>query len=184
MFEQIIDQDPEFTKVVRYFRPTDYLTIAGFGLSGPAWLYLFEKYEPAQGRKFITPPKNLLGLTLTLGLTAGFLVSYNESTKRFWGVTENSREVEKDRYEVKRLLSEGKNPYGVEESALSPYLQDVASRHSTKSQLLMGFVPWFNFAKHPYHGVDLNKYYETRSGEEAWGLGDLVPLSKIPGLPK
>lgn len=178
----MIDQDPEFGKVVRYFRPSDYAIWAGSAAFAPLFLRLMERYEPATGRTFKAPPAMFMRAAGLLGFIGGFIFAYNQSTKRFWGLTENKKEVAKDRYEVKKLLSQGKSPYGIENSSLTPYLQDVASRNSNHSQLLLAFIPWFNFANHPNHGVDLHKYYEVRKGEEKWGFEHLIPLDKIPGV--
>ncbi|ONH76055.1 hypothetical protein BOH78_1561 [Pichia kudriavzevii] len=179
---EVIDQDPLFSKVVRYFRGSDYLTWAGATVAGPLSLILLEKFEPASGRQFKMPKPMFLRAGGLIGFTAGFFIAYNQSTKRFWGVSENAREVQKDRYETKALLALGKNPYGSDESTLSPYLQDLSARYSRNSQFLIGILPWFNFVQHPYHGVDLKKYYEVREGEENWNF-DLVPLDQIKGLP-
>lgn len=178
---EVIDQDPLFSRVVSYFRVSDYALWGAATVAAPLSLVLLEKYEPAEGRKFKMPPPMFLRATGLIGLTAGFILAYNQSSKRFWGVSENKREVEMDRFEIKSLLAKGKNPYGNEDSTLTPYLQDVSSRYSRNSQLLLGVIPWFNFVKHPYHGIDLNKYYETREGEDKWGF-DLVPLKDIKGL--
>lgn len=177
---EVIDQDPLFSKVVSYFRPSDYLTWIGATVAGPLSLILLEKYEPATGRQFKMPKPMFLRAGGLIGFTTGFLLAYNQSTKRFWGVSENDREVQKDRAEIRALLAQGKNPYGVEESTLTPYLQDVSARYSKNSQFLIGILPWFNFVNHPYHGVDLKKYYEVREGEQVM---DLVPLDQIKGLP-
>lgn len=179
---EVIDQDPLFGKVVSYFRPSDYLTWLGATIAGPLSLIALEKYEPATGRQFKMPKPMFLRAGALIGFTTGFILAYNQSTKRFWGVSENLREVKMDRLEVKTLLSKGKNPFGSDESTLTPYLQDVSARYSKNSQLLLGFLPWFNFVNHPYHGIDLNKYYEVREGEENWDL-KLVPLDQIKGLP-
>ncbi|KAG0678799.1 hypothetical protein C6P40_000349 [Pichia californica] len=179
---EVIDQDPTFSRVVNYFRPSDYLTWLGATIAGPVSLILLEKYEPASGRQFKMPKPMFLRAGALIGFTTGFFLAYNESTKRFWGVSENKREVEKDRYEIKSLLSKGKNPYGCEDSTLTPYMQDLSARYSKNSQVLLGILPWFNFVNHPYHGVDLKKYYEVRDGEDKWGF-DLVPLDQIKGLP-
>lgn len=114
-----------------------------------------------------------------IGFAGGFYMAYVRSSKRFWGWAENSREVGKDRYEMKKFLSEGKNPYG--DSMLSPYQQDMSSRNSTNSQLILSVFPWFNVANHQSHGIDLRRYYEVRPGEEKWGF-QLKPLEEIPNL--
>lgn len=177
---EVIDQDPLFSRVVSYFRASDYGVWAAATVAAPAALIALEKYEPVQGRTFKMPPPMFLRASGLIGFTAGFLLAYNRSTKRFWGVSENANEVSKDRLEVKKLLSQGKNPYGCDESTMTPYLQDVSARYSKNSQLLLGIIPWFNFVNHPYHGVDLQKYYEVREGEQDIKL---VPLSEIKGLP-
>lgn len=179
---EVIDQDPIFSKVIGYFRVTDYLTWAGFTVAGPLSLIALEKFEPASGRQFKMPKPMFLRAGGLIGFTAGFLIAYNQSTKRLWGFSENAKEVQKDRYEVKSLLAQGKNPYGCDDSTVTPYIQDLSARYSKNSQLLLGVLPWFNFVAHPYHGVDLKKYYEVREGEENWGL-NLVPLNQIKGLP-
>ncbi|ODV84599.1 hypothetical protein CANARDRAFT_29124 [[Candida] arabinofermentans NRRL YB-2248] len=177
---ELIDEDPIFSKVVRFFRPSDYLTWAIGTISAPAGLYLMELYEPAIGRKFTKPPPMILRGAGLIGFIGGFLMAYNKSTKRLWGWSENKREVEKDRYEVKKSLSLGLNPYG--ESSMNLYMQDVSSRNSKNSQLMLAFIPWFNFTNHINHGVDLRKYYEVRKGEENWGFDNLPPLNTIKGF--
>lgn len=114
-----------------------------------------------------------LRLSIVLGLASGFIYSYNRSVQRFLGIIENEREVEKDRYEIKSRLAKGLKPYG--ETDLNPWLQKVAARNSTYSSTFSHVLPWFNFVHHEYHGVDLNKYYEVREGEEKWGFDLQVP---------
>lgn len=166
--------------MVRYFRAQDYLTWLLGTAAGPGLLVLFERMEPLEGRKFRMPPHSLLRVSTLVGVIGGFILAYNESSKRFWGWSENGREVQKDRYEVKKLLSQGKSPYGV--STMSDYLQDMSARNTTSSQLVSSVLPIFNFANHQNHGIDLRKYYEVREGEEKWGFNDLVPLDQIKGL--
>ncbi|CDK29272.1 unnamed protein product [Kuraishia capsulata CBS 1993] len=125
------------------------------------------------------PPAGFLRAAGLLGFVGGFCFAYTSSTKRFWGWTENSKEVAKDRYEVKKLLSQKQSPYGKTE--LSPYHQDMAARNSTNSQLLFALIPWVNLANHQSHGIDLRKYYEVRPGEEKWGF-TLPPLEEINDL--
>jgi hypothetical protein len=59
---------------------------------------------------------------------------------RFWGTRENAREVEKDQRELSELAKAGKSVYG--ETDMSEYLQGVASRNSTWSQLKLHAMPW------------------------------------------
>jgi hypothetical protein len=59
---------------------------------------------------------------------------------RFWGTRENAREVEMDKRELSELAQAGKPLYG--ETDMSEYLQGVASRNSTWSQLKLHAMPW------------------------------------------
>jgi hypothetical protein len=59
---------------------------------------------------------------------------------RFMGLSENESEVAKDTRELSARAAAGKPLYG--ETDLSPYLQGVAARNSTWSQLKMGLIPW------------------------------------------
>ncbi|KAJ1946933.1 hypothetical protein EC988_005477, partial [Linderina pennispora] len=43
----VIDTDPNFTRVVRYFRPSDYALGAGLTALGPGFIYWMEKYQPS-----------------------------------------------------------------------------------------------------------------------------------------
>lgn len=82
---------------------------------------------------------------------------------RFYGATENAREIEMDMREMVDRVKAGKTPYG--ESRLSPYLQGVAARQSRYSALFFSTVPWFNFVNHNQHGVDTAKYYQQAERE-------------------
>lgn len=178
---ELIDSDPHFSRVISYMRPLDLGVWAALTVAMPAALVAWEKLEPSAGQ-FKAPgkiPGGALRVTTLLGFFGGFYLAYIRSSKRFLGWLENNREVAKDRYEVKKLLSQGKNPYHTEKSNLDDRLKDTASKFSQYSFLNFAVVPWFNWAYHPYHGVDLNKYYEDRPGEEAWGF-KLKPLSEIP----
>ncbi|KAI0461338.1 hypothetical protein LJB42_001006 [Komagataella kurtzmanii] len=176
---ELIDSDPKFSRVVRYFRPSDYLTWALGTIGAPGLMVLFEKIEPAKGNTFKMPPPSIMRIATTIGFFGGFYYAYTSSTKRFWGYSENAREVAKDRYEVKKALSEKKSPYG--SSLLNPYQQDMSARNSTNSQLLLAIFPWFNVANHQSHGIDLRKYYEVRDGEENWNF-TLPPLDQVKDL--
>ncbi|RLV90551.1 hypothetical protein JA1_004501 [Spathaspora sp. JA1] len=177
---ELIDVDPYFTRVISYFRPSDYgawgITTASFPLA----LYIWERLEPIEGP--YKSPSKLPGGTLRaatlLGFVGGFYLAYARSSKRFLGWSENEREVKKDRYEIKKLLSQGKLPYFENESTLDDRLKDVANRNSQYSHVGLALLPWFNLAYHPYHGVDLNKYYINRPGEEEWNF-QLKPLDEI-----
>lgn len=164
---QVIDPDPHFRRVVGYFRPADYATWAIGAAGMPALYTLFERLDPTNGRAYVKPPGGVLRVTGLLGFIGGFLIAYNRSSQRFYGNSENSREVTKDRYEVKRNLSQGLPAFGKKPS-MSPELQEMAMRNSKNSQFALFFFPWFSFFTHEYHGVDLKRYYEVRQGEENW----------------
>merc|ERR1711890_122965 len=87
----LIDSDPHFRRVVRYFRPSDYYAIAGTAVAFPSALWLLESSDPARGRGKLGAA---LKLSTFLGLCGGFLYAYQRSTFRFWGWTENAREQE------------------------------------------------------------------------------------------
>ena len=82
---------------------------------------------------------------------------------RFYGATENAREIEMDMREMVDKVKAGQPLYG--ESQLSPYLQGVAARQSRYSALFFSTVPWFNFVNHNQHGVDTAKYYQQAERE-------------------
>lgn len=78
-------------------------------------------------------------------------------TDRFYGMTENAREVDMDMKEMVTKVKAGETLYG--ESKLTPHMQGVAARQSRYSALFMYGMPWFNFVNHNQHGVDTAKYY-------------------------
>lgn len=177
---ELIDIDPHFKRVVGYFRSSDLGIWLGTTMAFPAALQLWERAEPSAGA-FKAPgkvPGGALRTATLLGFIGGFYLAYVRSSKRFLGWSENSREVAKDRYEIKSLLNQGKLPYGENESVLDDRMKDIASRNSQYSFTTFAIMPWFNLVNHPYHGVDLKRYYETRQGEENWGF-DLKPLDEI-----
>jgi len=89
---------------------------------------------------------------------------------RFYGFTENHREVEMDMKEMVTKVKKGEPLYGV--STTTPYIQGVASRNSRYSGLFLHVLPWFNFVNHNQHGVDTAKYYQQAERElEAEGTG-------------
>ncbi|CDO55284.1 NUXM subunit of mitochondrial NADH:ubiquinone oxidoreductase (complex I), putative [Geotrichum candidum] len=163
---ELIDVDPHFSRVVRYFRGSDYLRWALFTGSAPLFLYLSEHIQ-SEGKSRAVNNRAIRVATF-VGFFSGFIFSYNRSSKRFQGVVENQREVEKDRYEIKSLLAQGKKPYG--ETDLPPWIQRIAAKNSTYSSTFNHIFPWFNLVHHEYHGIDLRKYYEVREGEEKWGF--------------
>ncbi|KAI5961907.1 NUXM [Candida pseudojiufengensis] len=177
---ELIDGDPYFGRVVSYFRPSDYLK---WGISTaivPLGIQLWERLEPSLGKGM--KPSPISGTTYraatAIGFFGGFFLAYIHSSQRFLGWSENKREVTKDRYEIKKLLSQGKLPYHENESVLDDRNKDIANRNSQYSSTFLFIMPWFNLAYHPYHQVNLQRYYETRPGEENWGF-NLKPLDEI-----
>lgn len=82
---------------------------------------------------------------------------------RFYGATENAREVAMDMREMVDKVKAGQPLYG--ESQLSPHLQGVAARQGRYSSLFFSTIPWFNFVNHSQHGVDTAKYYQQAERE-------------------
>lgn len=68
------------------------------------------------------------------------------SSERFYGFTENSREVERDMREMVAKVKSGQPLYGT--SSVSSYLQGVAARNSRYSELFVHIIPWFNLVNH------------------------------------
>jgi hypothetical protein len=108
------------------------------------------------------------------------------TTVRFYGWTENEREVKMDMREMVDKVKKGEPLYG--QSDLTPYMQGVAARNSRYSALMANVVPWANFVNHNQvstqslthdekliwflqHGVDTAKYYQQAERElDAEGL--------------
>ncbi|KAF8141688.1 NADH-ubiquinone oxidoreductase complex I, 21 kDa subunit-domain-containing protein [Boletus reticuloceps] len=132
----LIDGDPHFSRVVRYFRPSDYATWAASTAAFPAALYLWNMADPL-------PPNIRLRTTLRLGglmgFIGGFLFAYQNSSVRFWGWTENKREEELDLAELRQRVAEGKPMYP--ESSQPQWIQGVAYRNSVWSQLKFQAFP-------------------------------------------
>jgi len=59
---------------------------------------------------------------------------------RFMGLTENASEAKKDHAELSARVAAGQPIYG--ETDLSDYVQSVAARNSTWSQLKLSAMPW------------------------------------------
>lgn len=76
---------------------------------------------------------------------------------RFYGVTENTREVAMDMREMTDKVKHGESLYG--RSELSDYMQGVATRNSRYTAVFLHVIPMFNFVNHNQHGVDTAKYY-------------------------
>lgn len=84
-------------------------------------------------------------------------------TVRFYGMTENAREIDLDMREMVAKVKAGEPLYG--ESKLTPHMQGVAARQSRYSALFTSVLPWFNFVNHNQHGVDTAKYYRAAEQE-------------------
>ncbi|KAL2111964.1 hypothetical protein VUR80DRAFT_8878 [Thermomyces stellatus] len=157
----LIDNDPHFKRVVGYARPSDYVHGLVAAAFGPGALYAMEKFAPSHvGRGGFAPAMRLAG---AVGVVGGFLYFYQRSALRFYGATENAREVEMDMREMVAKVKAGEPLYG--ESKLTPHMQGVAARQSRYSSLFMAIMPWFNFVNHNQHGVDTAKYYQQAERE-------------------
>ncbi|KAL2258013.1 hypothetical protein VTK26DRAFT_8839 [Humicola hyalothermophila] len=167
----LIDNDPHFKRVIRYARPSDYVHGAVAAAGAPALLYAMEKFAPSQvGKGGFAQAMRLAGF---IGFAGGFLYFYQRSAFRFYGMTENAREVEMDMREMTDRVKAGLPLYG--ESQLTPAMQGVAARQSRYSALFFGVLPWFNFVNHSQHGVDTAKYYQNAERElEAERLAKLA----------
>jgi len=158
----LIDADPHASRVIRYFRPSDYLTWATATAAFPSALYLWDKADPTRYRL-----RTQLRLGGFLGFIGGFLLAYQRSSFRFWGWEENKREQDKDFADLSQRAREGKPLYG--ESDQPDWVQGAAYRNSVFSQLKFSIFPMMNLVNHPHHGTDPAKYgvkpKETSSGE-------------------
>ncbi|CAE6412999.1 unnamed protein product [Rhizoctonia solani] len=147
----LLDADPHFNRVVRYFRPSDYAVWAGATVAAPAALFAYERVDPS--RHNLRPA---LKMITVIGAVGGFLLAYQRSSLRFWGWSENAREEQLDYKELSARAAAGKPLYG--ESDMPPFIQGAAHRNSAFSQLKFAAIPWFNFVSHPNHGTDPEKY--------------------------
>lgn len=98
---------------------------------------------------------------------------------RFYGFSENAREVQMDMREMVDKVKRGEPIYG--ETRLSTHMQGVAARQSRFSSLFSDVIPWFNFVNHSQHGVDTAKYYrqaekELEAERQAKGQDEAVQL--------
>lgn len=106
---------------------------------------------------------SIMRLSGFLGLASGFFLLYSRSVNRFYGFSENRREVDMDMREMTDRVKRGEPLYGV--SSMTEYMQGVASRQSRYSGTFMHVFPWFNFVNHEQHGVDTAKYYRNAERE-------------------
>lgn len=168
-----------------------------------------ERVSPSHvGRGGFSP---VMRLATAVGLLGGLHVLYQRSCRmfmevsllvviellisiieRFYGFTENTREVEMDMREMVDKVKKGEPLYGT--SQVSSYLQGVAARNSRYSQLFIHVLPWINLVNHDQvsfyasllysvpgpcpgilavnhtdflnqHGVDTAKYYQQAERE-------------------
>ncbi|KIJ55706.1 hypothetical protein M422DRAFT_220502 [Sphaerobolus stellatus SS14] len=152
----LIDSDPHFSRVVRYFRGSDYAVLAGATAAFPGGLYLMEYVDPTNLRKTSRIGRGPMIYGTVLGFVGGFLLAYQRSSFRFWGWTENEREQARDLAELSELARQSKPLYG--ESPQPEWVQKAAAGNSTFSALKFAAFPMFNFVHHKYHGTDPAKY--------------------------
>ncbi len=122
----------------------------------------WERFAPSRvGKGGFAPIMRLSGV---IGAGAGFLYFYSKSIctaahmfflpgpqltwgeDRFYGATENQREIDMDMREMVDKVKKGEPLYG--KSSLTPYMQGVASRNSRYSGVFLHVVPWFNITNH------------------------------------
>ncbi|OQO07793.1 NADH-ubiquinone oxidoreductase 20.9 kDa subunit [Cryoendolithus antarcticus] len=157
----LIDSDPHFRRVISYARGSDYLAGSLLAASGPALMLWWERISPSEvGKGGFASVMRLSGF---ISLTAGFLYTYQRSIHRFYGFTENRREIERDMREMTDCVKRGEPLYG--KSSMAEYMQGVASRQSRYSGVFLHVMPWFNFVNHAQHGVDTAKYYRNAERE-------------------
>lgn len=106
---------------------------------------------------------SIMRLSGAVSASAGFLLFYSRSQNRFYGWTENRRELEMDMREMTDRVKRGEPLYG--KSTMTEYMQGVASRQSRYSGVFLHVMPWFNFVNHAHHGVDTAKYYRNAERE-------------------
>ncbi|KAL1990736.1 hypothetical protein VTN49DRAFT_6575 [Thermomyces lanuginosus] len=157
----LIDSDPHLSRVVRYARPSDYAVGAGMAAAGPISFWLMERLSPSHVGKGGFAP--LMRLATAIGILGGLHVFYQRSVNRFYGLTENAREVEMDMREMVDKVKKGEPLYGTSE--LSEHMQGVAARNSRYSGLFSHVLPWVNIVNHNQHGVDTAKYYQQAERE-------------------
>ncbi|KAG5639083.1 hypothetical protein H0H81_007027 [Sphagnurus paluster] len=153
----LIDSDPHASRVIRYFRPSDYAVWAGATGAFPSALYCWHPQIPTEmADPAKTSMRTALRLGGFLGFFGGFLLAYQRSSARFWGWSENKREEERDLAELTQRAADGKPLYG--ESPQPLWVQGNAYRNSLYSQLKFSVFPMFNLVNHPFHGTNPAKY--------------------------
>ena len=129
--------------------------------AGPTFMLWLERISPTD----VSKPgfASIMRLSGFISVTAGFMMLYSRSINRFYGFTENRRELEMDMREMTDKVKQGKPLYGV--STMTEYMQGVASRQSRYSGVFLHVMPWFNLVNHQQHGVDTAKYYRNAERE-------------------
>ncbi|KAI9504460.1 hypothetical protein GGI25_005289 [Coemansia spiralis] len=143
----VIDSDPIFWRVIRYFRWTDYVMGAAFASIGPSFLYIMERYQPSG-----YPRKQLhkaMKASLLLTGVFGFLRMYKNVSSRFFGFSENGREIRMYREEYRRRKAQGIPMDGTSRLPLS--IQRISASYTTGAWINFDMLPMFNFVNHPYH---------------------------------
>jgi hypothetical protein len=157
----LIDSDPHLRRVFGYARSSDYAVAGAAASVSPIAFWVMERVSPSHvGRGGFSP---VMRLATAVGLLGGLHVLYQRSCQRFYGFTENTREVEMDMREMVDKVKKGEPLYGT--SQVSSYLQGVAARNSRYSQLFIHVLPWINLVNHDQHGVDTAKYYQQAERE-------------------
>lgn len=111
---------------------------------------------------------SIMRLTFAISAMGGFLLFYSRSIGespqdlmrkkrlmtmspgRFYGFSENQREIDMDMREMVDRVKRKEPLYG--RSSLTPYMQGVASRNSRYSGVFLHVLPWFNFVNHEQVG--------------------------------
>ena len=96
------------------------------------------------------------------------------ATGRFYGFTENDREVEMDMREMVGKVKQGEPLYG--KSGMSEYLQGVAARNSRYSELFIHVLPWINIVNHDQVGFH-SKASNVLQSADSMNSTVLTPLN-------
>ncbi|MCJ1462550.1 hypothetical protein MMC07_001152 [Pseudocyphellaria aurata] len=159
----LIDNDPHIKRVCKYARRSDYVAGTLSTMAGPALMLLWERISPSMVGK--GGFARIMRLETAISVTFGFFVFYERSILRFYGFSENKREVEMDMREMVDKVKKNEPLYG--KSTLTPHMQAVAARNSRYSGLFLHIIPFANFVNHEQHGVDTAKYYQQAERELA-----------------
>jgi hypothetical protein len=93
----------------------------------PGGMLIMERVSPSYIAAGQSGFPSIMRLSGALGLASGFFLFYSRSINRFYGFTENRREVEMDMREMTDRVKRGEPLYGV--STMTEYMQGVASRY-------------------------------------------------------